>query len=543
MPFLQVIKGGEPNKKYLLVKDKITIGRSPECDVVINLGAVSREHAHLLKQGDGYVLQDLRSRNKTYINEQPVNPEGPPQPLAHEDRIRICDYVYVYLDPAPPPEVVENNNSAMVMSSVLSRSASVLEAQPAERLRALLEISNSLSRTMELDALLPRILETLFQVFRQADRGFFIVRDAEGRILPRAVHTRFQRDQSQARFSKTIINKCLDEGAAFLSEDATQDSTFSLANSVNEFRIRSVMCAPLLRADGTPMGVVQIDTQSRNKRFRQDDLQLLIAVCNQASVAMENASLHASDLAKQKFEREIELAREVQKTFLPAHLPSVPGYNFFAYYRAARAVGGDFYHFVELRDGRWAVAIGDVAGKGIPAALLMARVTGDVRVAVASLDEPTAMVCQLNDWLQQAGLVDRFITFVLVILDPGQHQFTLVNAGHQTPLLRRASGLLEPIGGGEVSGLPLGMMEGFEYQSVTGHLGPGDSLILCTDGVADATSREGEQFGQERVEATLRSATGSAAQIGHTLLRAVQAHATAPDQFDDLTLVCLGRDA
>ncbi|HMP60929.1 MAG TPA: SpoIIE family protein phosphatase [Gemmatales bacterium] len=544
MPFLQVVKGAEPNRKYVLVKDKVVIGRSPDCDVVINLGAVSREHAHLLKDAEGgYVVQDLRSRNRTYVNEHPVDPESP-QRLAHEDRIRICDYVYAFLDPAPVSSSAERiDDGSTVMSSVMSRSASVLEAQPAERLRALLEISNSLSRTIEVESLLPRILETLFQVFRQADRGFFIIRDAEGNIIPKAIRTRRERDEASARFSRTIISKCLDEAAAILSEDASQDSAFALANSVADFRIRSVMCAPLVTADGQALGVIQVDTQDRTKKFTQEDLQLLIAVCNQAAVAMENASLHENLVARQRFEREVELAREVQQTFLPASVPVVPGYNFFAYYQAARAVGGDFYNFVEQRDGRWAIAVGDVAGKGIPAALLMARVTGDIRVAVATLDEPTTMVAHLNNWLQQAGMVDRFVTFVLAILDQHQHKLTLVNAGHQTPVLRRADGRLEEIAAGAEPGLPLGLMEDFEYQSVTTDLGPGDVLVLCTDGIADATNRSGEQFGIDRCMEIFRRTAGPAPALGSALLQAVQAHANAPVQFDDLTLVCIGRDA
>jgi serine phosphatase RsbU (regulator of sigma subunit)/pSer/pThr/pTyr-binding forkhead associated (FHA) protein len=544
MPLLQVLQGAEVNRQYPLLKDKIVIGRSPDCDIVINLGAVSREHAHLIRRENGYYLQDLRSRNKTYINDRPVDPDQPPQPLVHQDKIRICDNVYVYLDPqseqlkAPP----DDDDRSTVKSSVFTRKAAALEAQPVERLRALLEIANNLNRTIDLEALPTRILETLFQVFRQADRGFFIIRDATGKLIPKAIRARRERDESSARFSKTIINKCLDEGIAFLTEDASQDSAFALANSIAEFRIRSAMCAPIMTSEGSAIGVIQLDTQDRMKRFTQDDLQLLVAVCNQAAVAIENAHLHASDVAKQKIEREIELARQVQKTFLPAALPDVPGYSFFAFYQAARAVGGDFYNFVALRDGRWAVAIGDVAGKGIPAALLMARVSGDVRVAVNSISEPAAVVAQLNDWLQQAGLVDRFITFALALLDPQQHVLTIVNAGHQTPLLRRADGRLEPIADGDYSGLALGMVEGFQYRATSTLLNPGDVLVLCTDGVADATNRAGEQFGQERVEAVLRVSSGPAPALGKSLLNAVKAHATAPDQFDDLTLVCLSRD-
>src|SRR5262249_46463695 len=159
--------------------------------------------------------------------------------------------------------------------------------------------------------------------------------------------------------------------------DVLQDKSIALSASISDFRIRSLMCAPLQTADGAVFGVIQVDTQDRVKKFNQDDLQLLAAVGNQAAVAMQNAKLHEDLMVRQKMEREIELAKEVQRCFLPLSVPQAPGYEFFAHYQAARDVGGDFYGFIDTADGRLAVAVADVAGKGIPAALLMARLSGD----------------------------------------------------------------------------------------------------------------------------------------------------------------------
>ena len=178
------------------------------------------------------------------------------------------------------------------------------------------------------------------------------------------------------------MRKCLDELKSYLSEDASSDPDVNAAQSIAEFKIRSVMCVPLATPDGKPLGVIQLDSQDRTKKFSQDDLKLLICVANQASIAIENARLHETILVQQKLEEENKAATKVQLGFLPQSFPILPGYEFFAHYTAARTVGGDYYDFIPLPDGQLAVLLGDVSGKGVPAALLMARLSGEARVSM-----------------------------------------------------------------------------------------------------------------------------------------------------------------
>src|SRR5437588_383777 len=180
-------------------------------------------------------------------------------------------------------------------------------------------------------------------------------------------------DEANARFSRSIVKKCLETNAAFLSDDASADKRLPLSQSVVDFRIRSVMCAPLSGAEGKAFGVIQLDTQDRSKKFTQDDLTLLLGVCNVASISLENARMHEGRLAQERVRRDLELAHRVQLSFLPAKLPEVPGYEFAAQYEPAQEVGGDYYDFIPLTDKKLAVTLGDVAGKGVPAALLMAK--------------------------------------------------------------------------------------------------------------------------------------------------------------------------
>lgn len=544
MAFLQLLRGNKPSDQYELTKDVTVLGRNPDCDVWVNLGAVSREHAQILKIDGKFYVKDLKSRNQTFVNEKQVKPEEPPVLLNDQDKIRICDFVCVFEEPGEEPP--SGDGSQTVMSTIMARNSVSLEAQPAERLRALLDITTSLTRTLEIESLLPRILDNLFDVFRAADRGFVLVRDeATKQFRPKSIKTRRPTDETKVRFSKTILNACVDEGRAILCDDATQDKQFAMSASVADFKIRSVMCAPLHSAEGETFGVIQIDTQDRSKKFTQDDLQFLVAVCNQAAVAMENAKLHEGLVLREKMLREIELAVEVQRTFLPKSVPEQPGYGFFAHYQAAREVGGDYYGFVRLPDGKLAIAIGDVAGKGIPAALFMARLSGDVRYALLSETDPARVVCKLNAQLQEAGLTDRFVTFTLALLDPQTHHVTFVNAGHVPPLIRRAkTGELEEIAAGELNGLPLGVMEGYEYVSCDTDLEPGDCVFLCSDGILDATNKAQVQFGSERLRSTLKACPAHPAEFGQRALDVVQQHAAgSPDQFDDMTLVSFGRES
>jgi serine phosphatase RsbU (regulator of sigma subunit)/pSer/pThr/pTyr-binding forkhead associated (FHA) protein len=541
MPFLVVVRGPNGPQRFELKKGTNVIGRNPECDIVFSVSAVSREHARIMWRNNHFFLEDLKSRNLTILNDVKVEAEKPMQ-LGPGDKVKICDFHCEYVDETAP-RPTESDESGTVVSSVQAGAASVniLASQPAERLRLLLEVSNSLARAVEIGPLLPKILDGLFTVFKQADRGFFIVQDANGHFVPKAIKTRMARDESSARFSKTILKKCMDNAEALLIEDASQNEQFQLAASISDFKVRSIMAAPLVSSDGEVFGIMQVDTQDRKNKFTNDDLQLLIAVANQAAVALDNVKLHENLNVRQKMAREIELAVEVQKCFLPNKLPEVTQYEFYAHYQAAREVGGDFYGFLNVSSDKMAISVGDIAGKGVPAALLMARVSGDVNLAVLSQPDAAQAVKKLNELFHQAGIPDRFVAFLLCILEPSTGKITLVNAGQVPPLVRRADGTVEEFAANERNGLPLGIVEDFEYERVETILNPGDCLVMCTDGITDANNLKREQFGRERLLTAIKNGKKEAPAQGQNVLRSVQEFATAPEQFDDMTLVCLSR--
>jgi serine phosphatase RsbU (regulator of sigma subunit) len=292
-----------------------------------------------------------------------------------------------------------------------------------------------------------------------------------------------------------------------------------------------------------------VDTQDRAKKFKEDDLNLLTIVANLASVAVEKAKLHEASLASEKAKKEMELARAVQLGFLPQAMPAVDGYEFFAHYSPAQTIGGDYYDAVVLPNGRLAVVLGDVAGKGVPAALLVAKLSSEVRFCLLSQPDPVRAVGLLNDQMIRGGLGDRFVTLALMLVDTVTHQMTVVNAGHMNPRLFRAGAndLTDAIST-EATGLPLGVMPGFEYESVTLPLEPGDVVAVFTDGVTDAMGPSGVLFGPEGVDECLTPPDDPVAaagwrprRVGDQLVTAVRRHAAGRAQNDDIAVMLFGR--
>jgi sigma-B regulation protein RsbU (phosphoserine phosphatase) len=545
MAALHVLKGANEGALIPLDGDKFILGRNPDCGIVIPMTSVSREHAQIVRVQGRYYVEDRQSRNGTFLNNQAVTTRTP---LKHNDRLRICDFLAAFVDQeqGTTEEVDEeaDGGSSTVEAMLTGSSHLLLEQQPAEKIRHLLEISGNLSKTLDLDALLPKIVDNLFQLFRQADRCFVIqAEEGTGRLMPRVVKTRRPQDETNARPSKTIVRRCLETAQAFLSDDASRDDRIQLSQSVVDFRIRSVMCVPLCAPDGKAFGVIQLDTQDRSKKFTQDDLKLLWGVANQAAIALENARFHQEAVVRERLNRDLELARRVQMSFLPSSLPKVAGYEFFAHYQPAQAVGGDYYGFIPLPGGRLAVALGDVAGKGISAALLMAKLSSDARYCFLTEANTGQAVCRLNDLLYEfTSPMDRFVTLSAVVLDPVRHQATLATAGHPSPQLCRKGQAGQDLVSKTVAGLPLGMIEGSAYDVCQVALQPGDNLLLFSDGVPDALDVRNNPFSMKGVQRVVQEAGAvSAATLGERLARAVSQHSAGRDPHDDVTLVCLGR--
>ena len=390
MAALVVIIDGQETKQEL-TEGQTLIGRQPDCAITISQPSVSGRHARIQGEGGEFALEDVGSRNGTFVNEQRI--QGRVK-LRHNDAIRFGNAVARFHDPAaeraevapsssPTPvpvlqgtgdlsdgqvDIDEAGEATITDKMAMAGRFGGLDVNPEAKLKAVLEISNHLAGTVDLAALLPKILDSLFSIFRYADRGCILLKDEKtGELVPRAMRHRRKNEDSTVRLSRTIVEKVLAEKTGILSADAAMDAAFSGSQSITDINIRSMMCVPLLSLDGEVLGILSIDSQNTLGQFSHDDLDILMTVAGQAALSYENARLVQVYAEKQKQDAEMDIAKSVQRALLPTELPRVEGYQFYASYDSARAVGGDMYDCFELPDGKICLSFGDVAGKGVPA--------------------------------------------------------------------------------------------------------------------------------------------------------------------------------
>jgi len=578
---LEVLKGKNPGQLIEVQAERTVFGRHPHCQVVLDNAAVSRYHSQIVDVQGEYFVEDLRSRNGTHVNKSVV--EGRRQ-LKDKDIIRVCDFAFRFLLVAPtdsnllkPGAIVgdegikvgprspleeihdqgvpqtdtrivntddefdEEDHSSIISTLDAGSSSSDLRlsVKPEMKLKAILEITKVLAGSLGLDQVLDKTLETLFRIFQQADEGFIMLREEEKKkLVVKATKTRRKTEaDDQVHVSMTIVRKALETSEGILSENALEDSRFRASESLSSLRIRSMICAPLVSRELGPLGVIQITTNDVGAQFRDEDLDLLISVAMQVALSVENAHLYHQAVKKRDMERDLEFATQVQLGFLPHARPKLPGYEFSDYYEPAQRVGGDYFDYIELPSGCVALSLADVAGKGVPAALLMARLYSSVRYHLISQPDLATAMTGLNAEISVSGLGHRFITCLIMVIDPKNHRLTLINAGHLAPLRRDgATGKVESIGQAE-SGMPLGILADQKFQVSTFDLSPGESWLVFTDGVTEAIRTQKEIYGNQRLSGVFAKAPQNINETVKVVVDDVEAFVEGRPQSDDICIV------
>jgi serine phosphatase RsbU (regulator of sigma subunit)/pSer/pThr/pTyr-binding forkhead associated (FHA) protein len=538
MPWLKILKGETPGRTFPLTSEVTVLGRERACDIVLADQRVSKRHAKITRKADGYYIEDLHSTNGTIVGDRELTEA---RRLEGDELICVGDTQLVFSE--------ESSTVLGVLDVTSTDDGQIVQLRPQEKLRAILEIARDLGGTIDLDGVLGRVLEALFLIIPQAGRACILLEgDQTDELILRASRSRDQ-DAGAPAVSRSIFKHVTSEGRALLCEDVGADNRFGDSPSARESRIRMMMCVPLWNRERRPIGVIQVDTQDEHGRFDEDDLELMVAIAAPVSVAIENARLHEIAVKQADFEREARDARAVQFALIPQKVPELAGYRFWHAYEPARSVGGDYFDYRPyLQFGtpfdqpalRWAITIGDVSGKGMAAAILMARFSSEVGLQLQFEPDPCRVVDQLNRNLCASRTEERFITFLLAVLDGEHHELTVVNAGQTAPLIRRFDGRIEVVGKRE-SGLPLGIVEERDYEPVKTSLNPGDVVVLHTDGVNEAMDNGGDLFGLENLMQTLANAPAEVVKVGESILDAVRRHAAGCPQSDDITLLCFGR--
>lgn len=549
MAHLRLFKGNRPHR-IELTEESYTIGRHHGCQVILDNDAVSRRHARIVLKGDAFFLEDLQSRNKTYLNGNLVQS---PTALGDNDIIRICNHHIIFLTDSTTDssrqQVIltggkEDSTRIKAVHDTVGRSSDlglVEGARPREKLQALREISSTLVAVLRVDELTGRVLDSLFKIFPQCDRGYVLLKGEDGNEpIPRATKSRLGTPDASIRISRTVLNQVFENGRALLAEDAYHDPKLGSQGSITDNLIHSIMCVPLKAQAQKPIGAIWLHTEDRLRQFKEEDLDLLVSVAGMVGVALERARLHEELLLQDRIRNEILTGQKIQQTFLPIDWPFIEGFRFYANNEPAQTVGGDYFGFIQMPDNHLAITLGDVAGKGPSAALLMARLSSELRFAAINTPDPASAVRSLNRIILDDWPADRFVTLLYMLLDLNDLSLTLVNAGHMPPLFRDRDGHVHSVAG-EWSGPPLNVIPEYNYEAVTLTFKHGGTILAYTDGVTDARNSLDVPFGLERLIRAYRDAPPDPTQAGAMVIEAVRRFAAGCPQFDDIALICFGR--
>jgi sigma-B regulation protein RsbU (phosphoserine phosphatase) len=535
----------EPDEPRLIVTDALgrrilrldkpafTIGRRSETDLRLTGGDISRAHAEILLEHGAHVLYDRQSRFGTFVNDQRIDRHL----LASGDRIRFGNSTDVSIVFAVGEDAPSAEKSAASAATELRQMAALLEG-----LRAL-------GSGRVLDEVLALVLDSAIEV-TSAERGFIMLASRDGQLEFTLARARGKVTLPGRTFatSRKIPEQVFATGEHLVVDDLLDDSLAPLHSGTVALGIRHVLCTPLRlvryvdRADEKPadqtIGVLYLDSRERASLGSAASRSALETLSAEAALAIENARLYRQALDKAKFEQELKVAAAIQRALLPQ--PRVDGLFCTALGSSSPclAVGGDFFDYVDLPTGQFGFIVGDVAGKGAPAALLAAAVLGMFSAESTYQVSPASVVTRLNRGLFRRAIENRFLTAFYGILAP-DGALTYTNAGHNAPVLVSASGVRRL----ETGGLVLGLFEHATFDEETVALAPGDLIVAFSDGVTEAFDVAGEEYTDDRLLASIDRHRGKPPQaLLDGLLADVKVFAGDATQNDDLTLVMVRFD-
>lgn len=303
--------------------------------------------------------------------------------------------------------------------------------------------------------------------------------------------------------------------------------------------IHSLLSVPLL-VRSKLIGILTVYNKEEEEEFSEQDERLLSIIGTQSAQVVENARLQEEEQALKKMRHEVELAAKIQKQLLPKEQPSLKGYELCGRNVTARSVGGDYYDFIQLDSSKWAICLGDVCGKGMPASLLMSNLQALLRGQITYQPSPGELLQNTNRQFHQSTDAEKFVTLFVGILDTESHTLQYSSGGHEFPFLVHSDNSFRRLQSG---GIPLGVMNNQEYEEETVELEPDDKLVIFSDGIIDSQDSEDKMFGEDRLEKlVLEEGAHSADQLMENIFNASIEHNAEAQLFDDMTMVVLSRN-
>ena len=406
----------------------------------------------------------------------------------------------------------------------------------AEGMRMLLEVSRRINAERDPEALLAAVVDSLVSVTK-ADRGFLMLKEGDGlRFVLARDRKGLPLEAAKFKVSQSVVREVSESGATRLIDDAATSDAYQARMSIINLSLRTILCVALKTARGI-LGVIYVDSNLITRRFSERDVPLVEAFAAQAAVSLERVRLEQAEIERDRMRRQLETAAEIQRMFLPGTFPETPGLVGAVATVPALQVGGDLYDVIRFPDGRTGLVVGDVSGKGVPAALFGARLLSDVRYEALYHDDVGATLASVNDIVARRSTRGMFVTLLYAVYDPATRRLTFANAGHLAPLVRAGDGTVSRWE--EALGVPLGIVPGQSYAPVSKTLEVGETLVLLTDGFFDAVGPTGEQFGEERVTAVVSSASPVPVELVAKLTEAVATFTGNVPQADDLTCLAV----
>jgi serine phosphatase RsbU (regulator of sigma subunit)/DNA-binding response OmpR family regulator len=524
-----------------LAKPRLTIGRNSSNDLVLPQMNISRSQAEIALEGGHYVLRDLGSKHGTYVNGQRIDQAT----LVHGDRVQLG---------GPQGQTVTfyvgDLLQSLLGSSEDQGQSAGLSITGFKEIGLLLSTFRALSSIPLLDDLLSLVVDSAIEL-TGAERGFIMLKDSGGDLQFRCARNSNKRplDGSSFQTSRRVPDDVFRTGRRAVINDLEGGEASEDHASTRRLGLRSIFCVPLrylsFHATGNvsgmgrmeTIGVLYVDSQSIGAGLSQTQVEALETLASEAAMAIYNARLYKESQEKRKLDEELAIAREIQQALLPQPTKTLPFVAAHSRNIPCHEVGGDYFDYFEYEDGRLGFALGDVAGKGTSAALLMSMLQG-IFSAQTLLDMPIpALLSTVNRSLVRRGIGNRFVTFFFGVLEP-DGRCTYSNAGHNPPYVVRRDGSLQELTEG---GMVLGLFAANQYDSGTVDLEPGDHVVLFTDGVVEARNTKGDEFGEEGLKTFLReNALCSAIDMVARLQEAIATFSAGTPQHDDITMMVLG---
>jgi serine phosphatase RsbU (regulator of sigma subunit)/pSer/pThr/pTyr-binding forkhead associated (FHA) protein len=522
------VSDGLGDRVVVLDRNPFTIGRRETNALRLGGTEVSREHAEILGDAGAFRIRDLNSRYGTFVNGEQVTAE---RPLKSGDLVRLgrgggADLVFL---------------TGTAEASAISRSAS----SPVGELRqvaALLEGLRALGSGRVLQEVLALVLDSVIDL-SGAERGFIMLSGATGALEFKLGRSRGKQTLVDATFqtSRKIPEEVFRTGETRVVADLLDGALADVHVGTVALGIRHVLCAPLnlvryveqedARSDDRRIGVLYLDSREKGTLLSHATRVALDTLANEAAVAIENARLYRETLEKVRMENEMRIAAEIQQALLPQAVVDHVWVEAAASSIPCRSIGGDFFDYVVQSRGAFGFTLGDVAGKGPPAALLSALLQGMFAGQAESTDEPSVVVARVNQALYRRGIESRFVTLFFGVLET-DGRLTYCNAGHNPPFVI-GSGRARRL---DVGGPVVGLLDGVPYAHECVQLSSGERIIVFSDGVSEAMSHTGEEFGDDRLEAAVREAgdVDAEALVNH-VIAAVRVFTLGAAQSDDIT--------